>query len=653
MNRCGQIGIMLCFSLFFAGTAYAAGAGEELTADYDQVLPMSLFKYGKAENPIKQQPIFRTNGEYEWKWVDKTNGFMSFENSGSGMYLYYDYSHMIHVITAENEPVWTSEPLQYGIQSMHRLNNGNLLAISPFIESTNRAMEASVRPSYTNHLYLFNQEGKLIMDVLMISPNELLGGTPFFTDDRLLFLSEEGLVCTDLNGAKLWVMEEAIRSTEDKPKQLKQWFSNVQRIRPHKDGTFEHYTADGTYQIFDSNLKLLSSERVTNVELQIDSNRSFNILKGEDGLYWWKDERLTENEVRSAFLNQPKLSFWTPHNVHWSGGSYETTERENNLIAKDNNGHVLWTYFTAYTNNIPKNVIANQDGDVFFSDNSGNVYGLDAQGNEIFRLIRYVNSTATLSLTLAPDGGIVGVTEDIGLFRIAKTGIDVTIEGSPVTFDLKPVLVEGSLLVPFRPVFEKLGLAVHWDGSSATVTGTKPGTQIKLQIGNQEAAVNGQPVSLSAAPQVIGDSTYVPLRFVGEATGLQVEWDGVNREVRVGSPELLAKQAVTRFMKHVAQGDDAKATNDLVDSSYSIMERAPTLAPFFIRKQWESSMESMTASPAGAHEFLIKTVQINHSFDFREIRDSVREYTYTVKRTADGQWKIEDSDLFRIEPFNS
>ncbi len=645
MNSCCRIGIMLCVSLFIASSAHAAGAGQELSADYDQVLPMSLFLYGDADNLIEEQPIFRSSGEYEWNAIDKTYGFKGFGNSGNGLFHYYDYSNMVHVINADGERVWRSEPLPYSINSFHSLNNGNLLVIcgltfwSPEQIITN------------NRLYLFSPEGKLLMDKLMIMPSQSFESTPLFTDDKLLFLSEDGLVCTDINGRELWIIGEPVHQTLDKNNQ---WLSNVNRVFPQKNGAFELYLNDGTYLTFDSNQKLLSSEKVTKEYLPIDSKQFITVLKREDGLFLWQNERLTEAAVRSAYLLHPKPFNAASFKTQWWGGSYETIEQENKLIAKNNNDHVLWTYvIEKSTFGSPMNVVVNHNGDVFFSDKYGDIYGLDAEGHEIVRLIRNLFLKTSVSMSLTPDGGIIGVTGDIGLFRIAKSGIDVTIEGLPVAFDQKPLLVEGSLLVPFRPVFEKLGLTVQWDNSSATVSGTKPGTQIKLRIGSQEAEVNGQPVPLAAPPQIIAGSTYVPLRFIGEATGLQVEWDGVDREVRVGSPEQLAKQAVTRFMKHISQGDDAKATNDLTDSSRSIMEKAPTLAPFFVRKQWESDMESITASPTGTDSFLVKTVQRNRSFDSKEARSSVREYTYTVKRTADGQWKIEDTDLFRIEPFDS
>ena len=48
--------------------------------------------------------------------------------------------------------------------------------------------------------------------------------------------------------------------------------------------------------------------------------------------------------------------------------------------------------------------------------------------------------------------------------------------------------------------------------------------------------VNQQPISTdaySSAPEIIDNRTYVPLRFVSDALGYQVEWDGANRQVLI------------------------------------------------------------------------------------------------------------------------
>lgn len=106
--------------------------------------------------------------------------------------------------------------------------------------------------------------------------------------------------------------------------------------------------------------------------------------------------------------------------------------------------------------------------------------------------------------------------------------IKVKINGAEKSFSPAPVNKEGSVLVPMRSFFEALGCEINWDDATKTVIGQKSGTQIKLTINQESAYVNNEIKSLSSAAQIINGSTYVPLRFVGEALGADVDWkDGV------------------------------------------------------------------------------------------------------------------------------
>lgn len=84
-------------------------------------------------------------------------------------------------------------------------------------------------------------------------------------------------------------------------------------------------------------------------------------------------------------------------------------------------------------------------------------------------------------------------------------------------------------MVPMRGVFEALKAEVKWDGATQTVTATKGNTTIKLTIGNNYAYVNGKKVALAAEAIIVNGSTMVPLRFVAEALGAKVAWDGATK----------------------------------------------------------------------------------------------------------------------------
>lgn len=117
----------------------------------------------------------------------------------------------------------------------------------------------------------------------------------------------------------------------------------------------------------------------------------------------------------------------------------------------------------------------------------------------------------------------------------AEAQIQVLIDGSAVSFDVPPVNQAGRVLVPLRAIGEALGYDVGYDDATKTVTLTRASTSITLVLGSQEARVNGETQTLDVPAQAIAGRTMVPVRFVAEALGAQVEWDGVRKAVLIQS----------------------------------------------------------------------------------------------------------------------
>ncbi|MBC7765060.1 MAG: hypothetical protein H7Y41_01140 [Hyphomonadaceae bacterium] len=98
-----------------------------------------------------------------------------------------------------------------------------------------------------------------------------------------------------------------------------------------------------------------------------------------------------------------------------------------------------------------------------------------------------------------------------------------------------PIIDNGRTLVPLRTIFEELGLTVAWDGKTQTVTGTKAGQTITLQIGNPKATVNGKEVTLDVSAKIVNSTTLVPARFIAESLGCDVQWDSASNTVNITS----------------------------------------------------------------------------------------------------------------------
>ncbi|MDF2650751.1 MAG: hypothetical protein K0Q73_6556 [Paenibacillus sp.] len=111
--------------------------------------------------------------------------------------------------------------------------------------------------------------------------------------------------------------------------------------------------------------------------------------------------------------------------------------------------------------------------------------------------------------------------------------ITVLVNDDPILFSQAPTLLEGNTVVQFRPLFEKFGLEVGWDQETRTVTGKKDRLLIELVIDSQTARVNGREFELPVPPALMDGNTMIPLRFIGEATGRKVMWDGPSSTVRI------------------------------------------------------------------------------------------------------------------------
>ena len=111
--------------------------------------------------------------------------------------------------------------------------------------------------------------------------------------------------------------------------------------------------------------------------------------------------------------------------------------------------------------------------------------------------------------------------------------IAVRLNGNWMTFDVEPVLMNDRTMVPFRAIFEALGCTVSWDAENKVAIGKRNGKEIRLPIGSARVTVAGKGMNLDQPAALKDGRTLVPLRFVSEALGAQVKWDGSTRTVTI------------------------------------------------------------------------------------------------------------------------
>lgn len=139
-------------------------------------------------------------------------------------------------------------------------------------------------------------------------------------------------------------------------------------------------------------------------------------------------------------------------------------------------------------------------------------------------------------LLVGPDGTVYS---SVGskLYAVQGSPVEVILNGESKTFTQPPVIRNGRTLVPMREIFEALGCDVAWDQATQTVTAVKGETEIKLPLGAKTAKVNGIDTPLETGAQLVNDRTMVPVRFVSEALGAKVAWDGETKTISIMAKE--------------------------------------------------------------------------------------------------------------------
>ncbi|MFC7677935.1 stalk domain-containing protein [Paenibacillus sp. GCM10028914] len=159
-------------------------------------------------------------------------------------------------------------------------------------------------------------------------------------------------------------------------------------------------------------------------------------------------------------------------------------------------------------------------------ENKKNLKSINLENNIID--IRSGNASATILTGLKEQGTKVSYTEfvpfpDILLIRKSKSAYAF---GKYIELPAAPFERQGRTFVPLRVISDLLGADVQWNKTDQTVTIGNNGDSIILTVGSAEMLVNGESVITDSAPIVIGDTTYVPIRFIAAQLGMIVKPNG-------------------------------------------------------------------------------------------------------------------------------
>ncbi len=138
-------------------------------------------------------------------------------------------------------------------------------------------------------------------------------------------------------------------------------------------------------------------------------------------------------------------------------------------------------------------------------------------------LVKFGGKTASLSL----------YDENTRLIKMKINDVNYTVNGQAKKMDAKPFISNSRTLVPLRFIIEAIGGDVAWDGDTRIVTVNSKGKNIILPIDSKKITVDGKEIAIDQAAIIKGDRTYVPIRFVAENLGMNVNYINESREIEI------------------------------------------------------------------------------------------------------------------------
>lgn len=224
----------------------------------------------------------------------------------------------------------------------------------------------------------------------------------------------------------------------------------------------------------------------------------------------------------------------------------------------------------------------------------------------------------------------------------------VYVDGNVVGFTVDPLNENGTTLVEFKPVFEKLGMEVAWNQDTQTVTGTTYNLDIQLTIGSKTVLINGEKKQLTVAPKIVKNVTLIPLRFVGEASGRDVSWDGRTKTVYIASTKDQILHLINQNLIY-SQNEDLEGYISTLDPSTPGIEQVKAqvgqINAAYELKYAFDNIEIISVEKAKA---AVKLTQSTTKISGPEFGNSKIDLIMNLTK-INGEWKLTTSKILKID----
>ena len=171
---------------------------------------------------------------------------------------------------------------------------------------------------------------------------------------------------------------------------------------------------------------------------------------------------------------------------------------------------------------------------------NGSTAGVNSDGSFVFAVQSLQEGTVTNIEVIATDAAGNSTKKSVTV-KYSKSSTMILqinnpialINNSTYTLEAAPVIYSGRTMVPLRFIGEAFGAEFAYESTTKTIYINFGSDRIIMQIGKKTAIVNGKEIALDVAPFIVNGRTLVPIRFISETFGADVQWDGTTKKITI------------------------------------------------------------------------------------------------------------------------
>ena len=196
-------------------------------------------------------------------------------------------------------------------------------------------------------------------------------------------------------------------------------------------------------------------------------------------------------------------------------------------------------------------------------------------------------------------------------FAAEDGAIQVTVDDALIEFDVPPTSENGRTLVPMRYIFEALGADVEWVQQESKAVAVKGDITVEIGVDKNVMLRNSKEITLDVPAKAIDGRILVPVRAVAEAFDAKVDWVAQENLVKIVSAEKMAEAEQENVVEYSWDTLSPKDTDAFVNSYDKI--RYTFEQGYLLNTMLQSSKEVIMA--IDGNEESLKDF-VNNSWDY-------------------------------------